>query len=213
MATERGTRLGWPGVLLGAVTLLGVVAALILFSPDPLSHRARLGIERGLDRHLDAMRRRAARSELTRLDRAELHVGIIAGIGLGYILWPEAAAILRHAVYGDGTPLVLDPSYFRQSPFVQRQVARLGLGDHGPIRFPQREDWRLSLALMPIYLHISKDTVRIGHPYVMFAAADSVPVWTRVPIGRLRLKIYDNLVGALQRRPFETYAAWKRPGS
>jgi hypothetical protein len=210
---ERGTRVGWPGVLLGTVMLLGVVAALTLFSPDPLSHSARLGIERGLDRHLDAMRRRAARSELTRLDRAELHLGIIAGIGLGYLLWPEAAAILGHAVYGDGSTLTLDASYFRQSPFVQRQIARLGPGDHSPIWFPQREDWRLSLAPMPIYLHVSTDTVRIGHPHVMFAAADSVPVWTRVPIGRLRLKIYDNLVGALQRHPFATHSAWKRAGS
>lgn len=192
-----------------AAILAGTVAA-ILFSPDPLSARARLGIEQGLDGHLDAMRRRAARSELTRFDRAELHADIVAGIGLGYVLWPEAAAILRHAVYGDGSALVLDPRYFRQSPFVQRQVRTLGPGRHGPIWFPQREDWRTSLALMPIYLHVTQDSVRIGHPHVVFAAADSVPIHTRIPIGRLRLKVYDNLVGALQRHPFETHATWAR---
>ena len=201
--------------VLGRIVLLVfavaiAVAAAIVLSPDPLSAAGRAAIEHGLDRYLDRMRQRAARGAMTTTDRVVLHSGIIAGIGLGYVIYPEAAAVLRHAAYGDGSTLVLSPDYFRRSPYIRRQVARRGTGKHGPIRFPQQEDMRTSLALMPIYLDITPDSVRISHPYVMFAAADSVPVTARVLIGRLNLRIYDNLVGAIQRHPFEAYAIWAR---
>jgi hypothetical protein len=156
------------------------------------------------------MQKRAAAGRLTRLDRVILHLGVLGGIAIGQFIAPEGAAVLRHAVYGGGSDLQLNPSYFKRSKFLAMEIARRGPGTHGPIRFQQSEDMRLSLAFNPIYITISDRSVRIGHPRVQFAAPDGPPVLTIIPIAKLRLRMFDNLVGALQLKPFAAYAEWLR---
>ena len=158
---------------------------------------------------LASMQKRAAAGKLTTLDRVILHAGVAGGIAAGQFVSPEGAAILRHAVYGDGSDLRLDPSYFKRSSFLAREIKRRGPGNHGPIGFQQAEDMRLSLALNPIFITISDRNVRVGHPRIRFAAPDAPPVVTIIPIGKLRLRMFDNLVGALQSKPFAAYAEWR----
>jgi hypothetical protein len=134
----------------------------------------------------------------------------VGGIVLGQIISPEGAAILRHAVYGGGSELQLDPSYFKRSTFLSMEIARRGPGNHGPIWFQQSEDMRLSLAFNPIYLTISDRHIRVGHPRIQFPAPGASPVFTVIPIGKLRIRMFDNLVGALQSKPFAAYAEWRR---
>ncbi len=193
-----------------AICLCGLAAAGIVFSDDPLSARIRPRAEATINGLLASMQRRAAAGELTRLDRIVLHAGVLGGIAIGQFISPEGAAILRHAVYGDGSELRLDPAYFKRSRFLAAKIERLGPGAHGPVRFRQSVDMRLSLAFNPVFITISDGRVRIGHPRVQFAAPGAPPVVTVIPIGKLRLRMFDNLVGALQQKPFPAYAEWRR---
>jgi hypothetical protein len=196
-------------VAIVASCLFGLVAAGAVFSDDPLSAAIRPRAEATIDGLLASMQKRAAAGELTILDRIVLHSGVLAGIAIGQFISPEGAAILRHAVYGDGGELRLDPSYFKRSRFLAAEIERRGPGNHGPVRFRQSEDMRLSLALNPVFIAISGGSVRAGHPRIQFAAPDAPPVLTIIPIGKLRLRMFDNLVGALQRKPFAAYAEWR----
>ena len=147
--------------------------------------------------------------KLTILDRVILHLGVLGGIVFGQFISPEGAAILFHAVYGDGSDLQVDSSYFKRSKLLAMEIERRGPGNHGPIWFQQSEDMRLSLTFNPIFINISDRSVRVGHPHIKFAAAEAPPVPTVIRVGKLRLRMFDNLVGALQSMPFAAYAEWQ----
>jgi hypothetical protein len=190
--------------------LFGLVAAGAVFSNDPLSAKIRPRAEAAINGLLASMQKRAAAGKLTRFDRVLLHLGVWGGIAAGQFIAPEGAAILRHAVYGDGSDLRLDPSYFKRSPFLAKEIERRGPGKYGPIQFRQSEDMRLSLAFNPVFITNSGRSIRVGHPRIQFAAPNAPPVLTVIPVGKFRLRMYDNLVGALQQKSFAAYAEWQR---
>jgi len=192
-----------------ATSLFGLIAAGAVFSDDPLSAELRPRAEAAINGLLASMQKRAAAGRLTMFDRVVLHTGVMGGIVIGQIISPEGAAILQHAVYGDGSDLRLDPSYFKRSRFLAMEIKRRGRGNHGPIWFQQSEDMRLSLAFNPMFITISGRNVRVGHPRILFAAPDAPPVVTVIPIGNLRLRMFDNLVGTLQSKPFAASAEWR----
>jgi hypothetical protein len=189
--------------------LFGLVIAGVVFSDDPLSTEIRPRAEVVINGFLASMQKRAAAGTLTITDRVILHFGVMGGIVIGEFISPEAAAILSHAVYGDGGDLQLDPSYFKHSKLLAKEIERRGPGNRGPIVFQQSEDMRLSLAFNPMFITISDRSVRVGHPHIEFAAPDAPPVRTVIPVGKLRLRMFDNLVGALQTKPFAAYAEWQ----
>jgi hypothetical protein len=192
---------------------LCVLCALALtataLSDDPISAALRPRVETGINDYLAGMQKRAAASKLSPFDRAMLHLGVWGGIVLGPFISPEGAIIMCHAVYGDGGELRLDPSYFKRSPFIAKQIAKLGPGEHGPLMVPQSDEARLSLAFQPVFISVSGKRVRVGHPRIQFATASAAPVVTIVPIGKMRIRMFDNLVGALQQMPFAAYAEWR----
>jgi hypothetical protein len=190
-----------------AVFMLAGVA--VSLSDDPISAALRPRAETAINDYLAAMQKRAAASKLTAYDRAMLHLGVWGGIALGPLISPEGAIILSHAVYGDGSELRLDPSHFKRSPYLTKQIGKLGPGEHGPLLFPLPEETRLALAFQPVFISVSGKRVRVGHPRIQFAAANAAPVVTIVPIGKLRIRMFDNLVGALQEKPFAAYAEWR----
>jgi hypothetical protein len=112
-------------------------------------------------------------------------------------------------VYGDGSDLRLESSYFRHSNLLAMEIERRSPGNHGPIWFQQSADMRLSLTFNPIFISVSGRSVRVGHPRIKFAAPEAPPVLTVIPVGKLRLRVFDNLVGALQSKPFAAYAEWR----
>ncbi len=140
-----------------------------------------------------------------------LVAGISVGTGVGGLFYPEGAQILRHAVYGEGADLQVDAAYLSRSAYVAAQVEYLGEGDHGPLWVDQRDDWRLSLAFNPYYLRVTEDRVRLYHPTMKFTPADGRPIHTVVPVGKLRIRVWDNLVSALGATPFLAYSEWPRP--
>lgn len=157
-------------------------------------------------RRLADARGRAAVGALTTVDRAVLHAGLIGGIAYGRVIAPEASRVLQRVVYGDGSELRLDAAYFRRSPYVREPVQQLGPGDHGPIGLLWEP--RLTLAFNPLYLSISGALIRIGHPAAAFSGVHDRPVWTLVTVGRMKLRIPDNLVAALGNTPAPCWSQW-----
>lgn len=199
----------WRGAFVLMPALLGPLLA-VVFSPDPLSAAARIPVQSGLQSLLDGIRDRFATRTSTVCDRAVLRAGAAIGAAIGGVAYPEGAAVLRHALADTGEVLRLDAAWFRQDPWLEAQIRRLGPGVHGPIGARLDDDPRLALAINPFYLDIHDDEVRLFHPTMRFAAAEAAPVPTVVPIGLLRLKVWDNLVGALQTRSFVAEARWRR---
>lgn len=197
-------------LLLLAAFLVIVAGAAVLYSPDPVSEWARPGIEAGINRYLEGARERAAANALTVADRLVLHSAILGGAALSWFAYPEGARVLVHAVYGGGSDLELDPSYFADSEYLRDQVRRLGTGTHGPLYVNQSDDWRLSLAFNPYYLDVTECRVRLYHPRMVFADPAAKPVHTVVPVGKLELRVWDNLVGALHPTPFAASSEWER---
>ena len=191
--------------------LLGLSAAAFSLTTldDPYSTRFRQRTETTLNTYIESLLKKAKADALNPFDQAMLHVGILSGIAISYPQYPEAAHLLFHYVYGDSSELELDSSYFETSAYLQSQIKALGPGEHGPLALHQSEDWRLSLTLNPYYLNITESSVRLFHPWVEFAAIDAEPVMTIVPIGKLRIKIYDNLVSAAGENPFYAFAEWR----
>ncbi len=185
-----------------------VTTAIIAFD-DPLSAAIRAHTEAALNNHIDRLYQRLHDGRLTRSDIGQLHAFVLIGVVVTRFSYPEASKILYHYVYGDGSELKLPSDYFRQSGYLSSKVKELGFGRHGPIGLQQYEDWRLSLALNPYYLEINNHRVRISHPRIEFAAESGTPVRTVVPIGNLRINVYDNLISALEPTPFAAFAEWE----
>jgi len=201
------------GAVAGAIFLAFVAMGAVTLSSDPLSSRVRVHLEVAINGYLEDTTRRAAAGTLRWWDRLLLHGGVTGG-GLAVTLfYPEAVAILWHGVYGDGSTLKLNASYFQEDAYLQRLIKRLKPGDNGPIGIQPSDDWRLALALNPICVVISERRIQVGHPHIKFADPIGPPVVTIVPIGRLRIRVADNLIGALNPTPFAAWAEWPMGGA
>ncbi|HEA26640.1 MAG TPA: hypothetical protein ENH92_05900 [Ectothiorhodospiraceae bacterium] len=176
---------------------------------DPVSVKLRAGTERYLNGYVEYLTKEAKDGTLGSFDMAILHTCILTGIATTRFIYPEGSILLYHYIYGDGSDLELPSSYFRESGYLRKKIEELGPGDHGPIVLRQHEDWRLSLALNPYYLSISDRRIRIYHPRIEFATLDSTKVRTVIPLGKMKLQVYDNLVSAINPTPFFVYSEWK----
>lgn len=196
-------------MLLSALVLLSLFSLSVTLLDDPLSQTLRSATERHLNQYIEALSEKSSQGTLCTLDKALLHTSVLAGITLSRLPYPEASALLYHYVYADGSDLELPSSYFEQSAYLQTIISRLGEGQHGPIALKQDDDWRLSLALNPYYLTVTPESVRLYHPNITFASVqDSDKVMTVVPIGKLKLNVYDRLISALNPKPFYVYSEW-----
>lgn len=211
MNGARKKRLRLFAALLGVTASLAVLAVSITMFDDSVSRRLRAVTEKHVNRYAERLTDRASRNVLGTLDRVLLHAGVLAGVAVSRLRYPEASALLYHYVYGDGSELELASDYFETSPYLKRVIHRLGEGEHGPTALRQAQDWRLSLALNPYYLTVTPQAVRLYHPRIAFAPLnDARRIWTVVPVGKMKLKIYDGLVNALEPTPFAAYSQWPR---
>ena len=192
-----------------AIAMALIVMSLVHLN-DPVSRKIRTSFELAVNGFIENLAHRASSGTLTSIDKIVLRTSIYLGISISKIRYPEAAALLQHYIHGKGTDLRLDSGYFESSGYLQQVILKKGLGSHGPIALRQSEDWRLSLALNPYYLEVSDQIIRIYHPKIKFADVDGELVYTVIPLGRIRLKVYDNLVSALDVSPFYVYAEWSR---
>lgn len=197
-----------------AIIVLGlfvVSTVSVLALDDPLSKLLREKTERGINSYIEHLTDKAFNQQLSPVDRAVLNVGIVTGITYCRFVYPEASVLLYHYVYGDGSDLELDSTYFQESRYLNKKIKTLGVGEHGPIALKQSQDWRFSLAFNPYYLTITKAKVRLFHPNIAFAPlTEESKVLTIVPIGKMRLRVYDNLISAMSPRSFYVYSEWPR---
>ncbi len=175
---------------------------------DQFSKYLRSSVQRGINGYVAGLSKGTAENRLTIVDKSILHVGALAGIAASYFSYPEASSLLFHYIYGDGEQLKLSSSYFRKSKYLKRVIQGYGNGLHGPLSLRQGDDWRLSLAFNPYFLNISSEKVVIFHPKIEFVRPSDGSVFTVVPIGKLKLNIYDNIVSTLSPTPFYVYAEW-----
>lgn len=192
------------------VLFLSLSAFSVTSLNDPLSQQLRTWTEHNLNQAIENLTVKAEHQQLNWLDKTVLHSALWLGCGIAYWQYPEASKILWHYVYGQGEALTLEAEYFQQSDYLKQQIQQLGQGKHGPLTLKQAQDWRLSLALNPYYLDITANDVRIYHPHIAFAPLNSTRTYTILPLGYLRLRLYDNLIQAFNPKPFAVSASWKR---
>ena len=192
------------------VLLLSLTTVSVTSLNDPVSQQLRIWTEHNLNQVIENLTLKAEQQQLNWLDKTVLHGTLWLGCGIAYWQYPEASKILWHYVYGNGEALTLDADYFQQSAYLKQQIQKLGQGQHGPITLKQAQDWRLSLALNPYYLEISPEQVKLYHPHIAFAPLKSTRTYTILPLGYLRLRLYDNLIEALDPKPFAVSTSWQR---
>lgn len=197
------------GVTLAMFVVLSLFTLSITTFDDPLSQQIRKTTGYNLNSYIENITTKSSQGTLSTFDKTVLHTGLLAGVATSQVQYPEASRLLYHYVYGDGSTLKLSSSYFKESSYLQNTISRLGEGEHGPITLKQSDDWRLSLVLNPYYLTVTEQEVRLYHPQIAFEPVKSTnKVMTIVPVGKLRLKVYDNLISALNPKPFYTYSEW-----
>lgn len=202
-------------------TAIVLILLVLLFAPifsfsitaldDPLSKSFRAKTEASINSYVEGLTDKAFDGSLSFFDKTVLHFSVLSGVVYTRFTFPEASALLYHYVYGDGSDLMLDSAYFQKSDYLNRTITTLGLGEHGPIALEQSQDWRLSLALNPYYLSVTKNNVKLFHPKITFAPLhEKDKTFTIVPIGKMKLKIYDNLISAMNPDSFYVYSEWTR---
>lgn len=193
-------------LLVFSLLIYNIIA--ILFFDIEYAQNIRTSIEKHINNSIYVLSKKVKDNKLSELDYFKIHSIAVGGIIVGYIQYPEAGKIFKHCIYGDGTPLKVSGKYFKNSRYVKSQINKLGIGTHGPLKVKQYQDWRLSLAFNPYYLKISKDKIRIYYPKTQFIKSHKI--YTIVPVGKFKFKIYDNIFTAIQSKPFYSYAEWEQ---
>ena len=189
---------------------LGLACYSLVAGEGIFSNAFRAAVENQVNQTIIRLSHATADDTLTSSDRRLVKAFVSLGITLGRWEYPEAAQVLSHYLDGDGKPLSLPSEYFQKSQYLNSLVNDKGDGIHGPFTFQQKRDWRLSLALNPLYLAITGDHIKLYHPKIQFAQARQSDVYTVVPIGKLNILFYDNLISALNPTPFYVFSEWMR---
>jgi hypothetical protein len=192
--------------------VVGLMAGIFVLSlstlNDPISQRLRHSTELVINRYLYQMALRADQNTLGWFDRLVVYSFTTGGAVIAYPMYPEASKALWNCVYGNGEAVELSADYFKESAFLRKKVAQLGIGDHREMGLKQAEDWRTSLVFNPYNLRITRDSVEIYYPNMHFKS--NPKIITQVPFGRFTVKYRDNLVAAIQGPSYYLYARWKR---
>lgn len=165
--------------------------------------------ENAINGYISNLSKKTTSNKLTRLDKTIVGAGFNSMILGGYAFYPEAAAILRHYIYGNGKDLFISNDYFKRSKFIQRTIKRKGVGKH-KIALRQHQDWRLSYALNPFMLHVKKDgTIKIYQKIVFKHSRQKVR--TTLNLFGFKVKVNDGLVHVMKPTPFTVYVKpWKQ---
>jgi hypothetical protein len=194
------------------------VAFLILFcafffSPDPVSGLVRGVVGGGIESWVDGAVTRAEGGDVSSFDRFMAELAVRAGILSFKGRAPEAAEIVSHYCYGDGSELRLDSTYIRTSPIIRRALAEVPVGQSKFVSYSQEEDFRLSLALNPFTLSHRKigdaDWYRVSQAIDFDKPGSGKKVKTLLKFGLLEFKVRDAFVGLLNCKPFVASSEWQ----
>jgi len=183
-----------------------------VYSPDPMSDTFRGMASEALEATFDGVADRAAQQRSTSTDKALAHLGVIVG---GAVYWqsaPESSKVVWHYCYGDGSQLILDSSYIKESPVVKAAIQSLEDGKEKSVSFRQDEDYRLSLALNPFKIVMKNNGgfvhIKVSQRIEFDTGKGNKKVKTSMRLGRFHVMIRDGFVHALGCKPFEAVSEW-----
>jgi hypothetical protein len=130
------------------------------------------------------------------------HVLVLYMMMYGAIFFPEASAILRHYVFGDGSVLVLRNDYISTSGVVLHHLREMRPNEARRVRMHQKEDIRLSYALNPFEIRRNGSDVTVRQ-WIKFDDKGKDFTW----FGPFPLP--DNIVHVFDCTPFEVKSTFK----
>ncbi|MFT2010216.1 hypothetical protein ACMA1I_16195 [Pontibacter sp. 13R65] len=163
-------------------------------------------VEKEINRHFEAIHHRLNTHNLTVVDKIEGRILYGSMILIGKFIYPEGAAILEHYINGDGTELVLEADYIKESPVIIRNLASMRNGETRIVTLHQDEDRRLSYALNPFRLRKDQHKVQLWQE-IKFLKPQSV--FTILDFGLFKLKIPDGLIHILKPKRFMVRCEWE----
>ena len=163
-------------------------------------------IGKGISLHLAAINNRVQRGQTTLLDRMQCAIFYNSMICLGGLVYPEAADILDHYIYGKGEDLYLEADYIKESPVVIRHLNQMRVGESRTVVLKQHEDWRLSYAVNGFTLKKGKNKLQLSQ-HILFSR--NKHIYTDLNFYLFRVRVPDGLVHALSPTPFRVYAEWR----
>ena len=197
-------------IAISGILVIGVAYVVSVTSlDDPVSKSLRKNTEQSFNGYVDLLLNKASTGSLNSIDKTIMNVGTWTGVGVTKFIYPEASALLNHYVYGNGSALELPSDYFQNNKYLQAKINSLGNGKHGPINLEQHEDWRLSLVFNPYFLQITPQTAKIYHPQIKFSPVDGDKKPIIVPLGKMKLRVYNNLFSAMNPTPFYAFSEWE----
>jgi hypothetical protein len=123
-------------------------------------------------------------------------------------LYPEASKIMEHYCFGDGSDLVLDPSFIKDSPDLKKVVNKMKVGEKKRVWIKQRPDnVRLTYAMNGFWVQKTKDSVIVSQ-YTEFDKTDKT--YTYLFLGGKKIKMNDNIVHVFNCKPFMVRCSFKR---
>jgi hypothetical protein len=120
---------------------------------------------------------------------------------IGAVFFPEASKILKHYCFGDGSELVLNADYIKNSPVVKRRLVTMKVGQKKRVGFEQSEDWRLSFALNGFTIEKQKNKVIISQWIKFDRSGEVKTVFFFIPIS-------DNIVHTFNCTPYMARTEW-----
>jgi hypothetical protein len=105
-------------------------------------------------------------------------------IEFGSILYPEAAIILKHYIYGNGKDIIIKSDYFFQTITVKNALKNnINKNIIGPIIMKTNDDPRLGYAINGFYIKNEENDIQI-YQYIEFGGRNNKEAYTpiKVPI-------------------------------
>jgi hypothetical protein len=121
--------------------------------------------------------------------------------------YPEASSILNHYCFGNGDTLFLEPSYFKISPVITKELKTMEINETRIVRFTQKDDWRLSYAINGFTLTKTKNKIIIKQ-YIKFDKTGKV--YTDLNLGITKIRVFDGFVHTFDCVPFLVYSEFLR---
>jgi len=152
---------------------------------------------------------RSAKGKHTLPEKVMLSTMYNSMIGVGYVLYPEAAEVLYLFCHGDGKNAKINSDYIRNSPVVQKRLKKLKPGQTWSGWFHQTEDVRLSYAYNPIKIENLGSKVRVSSPIRVAKLGEKV--YTRFYMGPLTFDLPDSLMRVgCKSKEYTAYTEWSK---
>lgn len=125
----------------------------------------------------------------------------------GKIIYPEASKILEHYLYGDGTDLYINSSYFLKSKIISKAISEKKY-PIGPVTLRISDDPRIAYAVNGFYI-INKDNKPSITQRIEFDESGGTGVYTTFPVIGGSIKVPDRLIRIFEKnggcKTFDVY--------